>query len=377
MAELVIFQKYSGEAQYSKMKDIDYIIIGQGLAGTLLAIFLLEQSQNILIIDNYREGGASKIAAGLVNPVTGRRIVKSWRIDEFLPFAKKTYQSIENQYAIKIWNEMNIIRTFKNAEDENEWLLRSSWADYQPFCKPFTTPTVDTSTAKIFSPTLKSFYGYGEILQAAQVDLNDLLSFFQAKWLNEGILIQEKFDYNALKTDEKGVLYKNYKAKKAIFCEGAAGVKNPFFNYLPFNLDKGELLIVKIPNLDLTTIFKNNISIVPLKIKNYYWVGATNEWNSAHDLPTDEKKQLIINELREILTVDFEVINHQAAFRPTVKDRRPLLGFHPNYPHLGIFNGLGTKGASLAPYWAAHFSSILLWGGDVEKDVNINRFQKL
>jgi glycine oxidase len=353
------------------MKELDYIIIGQGLAGTLLAFFLLEQGQNVLLIDNYTEGGASKIAAGVVNPVTGRRIVKSWRIDDFLPFAKKTYQSIENQYTINIWNETNIIRTFKNAEDENEWLLRSSWADYQPFC----TPLVATSHAMAFSTKIKPFYGYGEIKQAAQVDLNGLLSFFQAKWLNEGILIQEKFDFNALKIDETGVSYKDYQAKKAIFCEGAAGVKNPFFNYLPFNLDKGELLIVKIPNLDFNKIFKNNISIVPLKIKDLYWVGATNEWNSTHDLPTNEKKQLIINELREILTVDFEIVNHHAAIRPTVKDRRPLLGFHPIHSNLGIFNGLGTKGASLAPYWAAHFSSILLRGGDVEKEGNIQRFQ--
>jgi glycine oxidase len=357
------------------MKEIDYIIIGQGLAGTLLAFFLLQEGQNILIIDNYTEGGASKIAAGVVNPVTGRRIVKSWRIDDFLPFAKKTYQSIENQYDIKIWHEKNIIRTFKNAEDENEWLLRSSWADYQPFCQSSSPPSVATSLAMTFSDKIKSFYGYGEIKQAAQVDLTILLSFFQAKWLAEGILIQDKFDYKALKIEETGVLYKNYKAKKAISCEGAAGTKNPFFNHLPFNVDKGELLIVKIPNLDLTTIFKNNISIVPLKEKDHYWVGATNEWNSPHHLPTDNKKQLIINELREILLIDFEILDHQAAFRPTVKDRRPLLGFHPQYPQMGIFNGLGTKGASLAPYWAAHFTSVLLRGETIEKEVNSQRFQ--
>ena len=353
-----------------RMKKIDYIIIGQGLAGTLLAFFLLEQGQNILIIDNFTEGGSSKIAAGVVNPVTGRRIVKSWRIDDFLPFAKKTYQRLENQYNIKIWHDTSIIRTLKNAEDENDWLLRSSWADYQPFCKHILPPSV-------FLDKIKPFYGYGEIQQAAQVDLSRLLSFFTEKWLNEGILRQEKFVYEDVITDEKGVFYKNFKAKKIVFCEGAAAVKNPFFNYLPFNLDKGELLIVKIPNAGFTKIFKNNISIVPLKEKDHYWVGATNEWNSVHDLPTDEKKELIIKELREILTVDFEIIDHKAAFRPTVKDRRPLLGFHPHHPNLAIFNGLGTKGASLAPYWAEHFMSVLLWGEKLEHDVDIQRCQIL
>ncbi len=373
------------------MKKIDYIIIGQGLAGTLLAFFLLEQGQNILIIDNFTEGGSSKIAAGVVNPITGRRIVKSWRIDDFLPFAKKTYQRLEAQYNIKIWHDTSIIRTLKNAEDENEWLLRSSWADYQPFCKSVLPPLTLLSPSRSgvtvsdpFNNKIKPFYGYGEIQQAAQVDLSNLLSFFTEKWLNEGILRQEKFVYDALKTDDRGVFYENYTAKKIVFCEGAAGVKNPFFNYLPFNLDKGELLIVKIPNAGFTSIFKNNISIVPLKEKDHYWVGATNEWNSLHDLPTEEKKQLIIKELRDILTIDFETIEHKAAFRPTVKDRRPLLGFHPQYPNLAVFNGLGTKGASLAPYWAAHFTSVLLSegspterGGKLEQDVDIQRFQIL
>jgi glycine oxidase len=358
------------------MKEIDYIIVGQGLAGTLLAISLWEANQNILIIDNFTEGGASKIAAGLINPVTGRRIVKSWRIDDFLPVAKKTYQSLENQYNIKIWKDINIVRTLKNAEDENEWLLRSSWEDYQPFCHHLLPPSVFSA----FQAKIKPFYGYGEILQSAQVDLKGLLSFFSDKWLNKGILIQEKFDFEALKTDEIGVSYKDFKAKKVIFCEGAAAVKNPFFNYLPFNLDKGELLLVRIPNAHFTKVFKNNISIVPisniLTSGNYlYWVGATNEWNSLHDLPTEEKKQLLINELSEILTTDFEVLDHQAAFRPTVKDRRPLLGFHPENPYLAIFNGFGTKGASLVPYWAAHFSDVLLRGEEIEKDVDIRRFK--
>jgi glycine oxidase len=358
------------------MKEIDYILVGQGLAGTLLAISLLEANQNILVIDNFTEGGASKIAAGLINPVTGRRIVKSWRIDDFLPVAKKTYQSIENQYNIKIWKDLNIVRTLKNAEDENEWLLRSSWAEYQPFCNYLTPPSVFSA----FQNKIKPFYGYGEILESAQVDLKVLLSFFKEKWLNEGILMQEKFDYEALKSNEIGVSYKDFKAKKIIFCEGAAGVKNPFFNYLPFNLDKGELLLVRIPNTHFTKVFKNNISIVSISDispsgNDLYWVGATNEWNSPHDLPTEEKKQLLINELSEILTTDFEVIDHQAAYRPTVKDRRPLIGFHPENLNLAIFNGFGTKGASLAPYWAAHFSSILLRGGEIEKDVYIRRFK--
>ena len=214
------------------------------------------------------------------------------------------------------------------------------------------------------------------------------------------------------------------KAKKVIFAEGAAGAKNPYFSWLPFNLDKGELLLVRIPDLNLKTIFKNKISIVPLydvgfgisdfgrstadvgfgiwdfgrstadfgfdtsdledaptpkseipNPKSLYWVGATNAWTFVDNLPTHAQKELILNELREILNCPFEVIAHQAAVRPTVRDRRPFIGWHPKLSALGIFNGFGTKGASLIPFFAEQFVDSLLTQKPLEKEVNINRFR--
>jgi glycine oxidase len=334
----------------------------------MLAQNLIAKGQNVLIIDNHNEGAASKIAAGVINPITGRRIVKSWRIDELLPMAIETYKAIENQYDIHIFNDYNIVRTFKNAADENEWLLRSQWEEYKPFCVEETGPSV-------FDDKIKPFYGYGEIQKTAQIDLPFLIDFFQKKWINEGILSHELFDYDALILNKGSLIYKDFEASKIIFCEGAGGTKNAFFHWLPFNIDKGELLIVKIPNAGFKKIFKNNISIVPLKEKDLYWVGATNEWNSPNDLPSEAKKQLIINELHDILTISFEVIEHKAAFRPTVKDRRPFIGFHPKFPQMGIFNGFGTKGASLIPFWSNHFVEVLLEEVELDKEIDVNRFE--
>jgi glycine oxidase len=338
------------------------------LAGTLLAYNLIDKGQKVCIIDNHNEGAASKIAAGVINPITGRRIVKSWRIDELLPIAIETYQKIENQYNIHIFNDYNIVRTFKNAADENEWLLRSQWAEYKPFCVEKTGPSV-------LGDKIKPFYGYGEIKNTAQIDLPFLIDFFQKKWISEGILLHELIDFDALILNEGRITYKQIEASKIIFCEGARGTKNAFFDWLPFNIDKGELLIVKIPEANFKAIFKNNISIVPLKEKNLYWVGATNEWNSPNDLPTEAKKQLIINELQDILTIPFEVLDHKAAFRPTVKDRRPFIGFHPVFPQLGMFNGFGTKGASLIPFWSNHLVEVLLNDVALDKEVDISRFE--
>ena len=351
--------------------------MGQGLAGSLLAYCLLQKGCKIIVIDeadgviqpNYRS--SSSVAAGVINPITGKRYVKSWRIDELLSAAREMYQAIEKLLHITIWQERLLIRTLQNVEDENQWLLRSSYADYAAYC----TNKCTHSTLEGLKPTIKEFHAFAEIKQAAQVHIPALVKQFRQYLTAQDYYFQDNFKYDDCILKGNTVFYKEFKAEKVIFCEGAKGVDNPYFKWLPYNLDKGELLIVKIPNFNLNNIFKHHISIVPLG-DDLYWVGATNDWHFADDQPTEANKELIINELQKILKLPFEIIDHQSAIRPTVKDRRPFIGFHPDFEAAAIFNGFGTKGASLIPYWAKQFSDVLLRGGEMDKEVNIERYAK-
>ena len=406
------------------MNEQDYIVVGQGIAGSILAYLLRGNGQKVVVIDQNTEGSlsSSKIAAGVINPITGRRFVKSWHVDTLLPSAKQTYQALEKVLNIPIWHERRILRTLTNAEEENNFLLRRSYPDYQMYCgesHALLTEFEDDSV-KWDPSVFHDFYAFAETKNGAQVNLSLLVSKLRAYFIDNQMFINEKFSFNDLTIEENAVIYKNIKAKKIIFAEGAAATQNPYFSWLPFNLDKGELLLVRIPNLNLTAIFKHKISIVPLHdlkntaenasdtegssdfgfrisdfgntsknptsdiqnpkytegsyFENLYWVGATNAWHFEHNLPTEAHKQLILNELREILNCPFEVVAHHAAIRPTVKDRRPFIGQHPQFPVLGIFNGFGTKGASLVPFFAAQFVDNLLNGKPLEKEVDIKRF---
>jgi glycine oxidase len=382
------------------MSQVDYIIVGQGIAGSILAYSLRKKGQKVVIFDQHTEGvlTSSKIAAGVINPITGRRFVKSWRIDELLPAAKRLYQELETELNSSIWHERPILRTLRDIEEENNFLLRRTYPDYAHYCgETTTTPEIaDAVFSPIAHPFFNKFYAFAETKNGAQVNVPFLIARLRDYFIDHQMLINEAFSFDDLIIEENHVSYKHLKAKKIIFAEGAAGAQNPHFSWLPFNLDKGELLLVRIPDLNLKTIFKNKISIVPLwdvgfgmsdfgdavppksEIRNptsLYWVGATNAWNFADDLPTEANKELIVNELREILNCPFEVIAHQAAVRPTVRDRRPFLGWHPKMSVLGIFNGFGTKGASLIPFFAEQFVDSLLTQKPLEKDVNINRFR--
>ncbi|MDZ7877574.1 MAG: FAD-binding oxidoreductase [Saprospiraceae bacterium] len=369
------------------MNQIDCIIVGQGISGSILAYLLRKNGQKVLVFDENREGvlTSSKIAAGVINPITGRRFVKSWRIDALLPAAKSFYQELEKELSVLIWHDRPILRTLRDVEEENNFLLRRTYTDYAPYCGDTTTTpqTSDAVFAPLTHPFFNKFYAFAETKNSAQVNMPLLMSRLRTYFTEKQMLINEEFSFGDLQIEENQVRYKDWTAKKIIFAEGAAGAVNPYFSWLPFNLDKGELLLVRIPDLNLSTIFKNKISIVPLhdievdmpNQTSLYWVGATNAWNFADDLPTEANKELIISELREILNCPFEVIAHQAAVRPTVRDRRPLIGWHQKFSVLGIFNGFGTKGASLIPFFAEQFVENLLVNKPLDTDVSINRFR--
>lgn len=347
-------------------EKVDYLIVGQGLAGSLLAFNLLENGKTIRIVDQQHQGAASTVAAGIINPITGRRFAKSWRIDEFLPFARTLYRQLEKKLEINIFHERSVLRFLTGNKDINDWYARSAWEGFEEYMHEFKDMD---SLADVFHLP----FDIGAIKPAAQVDLPILIKSFQKYFLDQGILQSAKVSYDAIQLEGSEVIFENIIADKVIFCEGQQARFNPWFSKVPFEPAKGEVLFLKIPNLNLTSLLKNKIMIAPLG-NDCYWTGSNYEWEAPHDRPTEIFKQDFIKKLKKTLKLPFEVYDHKAAIRPTIKDRRPVMGTHPQYPQLAIFNGLGTKGASIGPFWAKEMVNYLLEDKPLDDEVSINRF---
>ena len=299
--------------------------------------------------------------------MTGRRYVKSWRIEELIPLAVETYRKLEEELDIKFFHKRNIIRSLFNGGEENDWLARTSDEAYQKYMLlEADVSSIEGKTAKIFS--------YGEVTSSYQTEMNKLVKSYREKLLNEDRLTTEEFDFDKLELLDKGVQYGTLKADKIIFCDGIGGEANPYWSYLPWNGAKGEVIIARIPNANFTKMFKYRIFIVPLPEKDLYWIGSKYDWTFESGEPTEEGRSYLKDRLSDALTIPFEIVGHKAAIRPTVKDRRPFLGMHGDFPQVGIFNGLGTKGASIAPYFAAQMAGFLLGNEELESEVAIDRF---
>jgi glycine/D-amino acid oxidase-like deaminating enzyme len=359
-------------------ENTDFIIVGQGLAGTLLAYFLLLENQQVIIIDAPISVSSSSVAAGVINPVTGRRIAKSWRFEEFYPFAKKTYLELEEILGISLWKERNVLRALPTVFDENEWLRRSAFPEYEPYIQ-------EPCDLETFAGKIRPVRSWGELKQCAQVAMPALISAFREKLRTEGVLREEIFDYQQVNTNDSFVLYKGIQARKLIFCEGARAVHNPFFQYLPFVVTKGELLLVQIPGAGFEKMLKHHVFIVPVAAgmfpsffsppeKDCYWVGSTSRFEFEDELPSAEQGAWLEEQLNNVLQIPFKVVAHLSAIRPTVYDIRPFLGAHSSYSNLLIFNGLGTKGASMAPFFAKQMCDYLQGKGALDGEVDIRRF---
>jgi glycine oxidase len=207
------------------------------------------------------------------------------------------------------------------------------------------------------------------------VDTNVLRKNYHDYLQLENLLQKEAFDYSEIIFEENFIKYKNIKAKHIVFAEGFGMHANPFFNYLPLDGTKGELFVIKAPLLNLDVIVNTSVFILPLG-DDLFKVGATYNWEDKTNTPTEEGKQELIDRIKEIITCDFEIVSHFAGVRPTVKDRRPLLGTHPNHAALHILNGLGTRGVMLAPAMALDLFEHIEKGKPLDKTIDIRRFNK-
>ena len=350
-----------------------YLIVGQGLAGTLIGYRLERAGHDVHYQDAPRQQAASSVAAGIVNPITGRRFVRSWRIDELLPAARALYTELETKLGVRIWHDLPLVRTLFNRGDENDWLARGGDAAYRTFLDD--TPAL----GRIPELTYPAF-SYAGVRQAARVDLETLTSAYRDRLRAAGRITEKELDYADLIPGPQGVRWKSSAGTltfdRVIFCEGWRSRFNPWFNNLPVIGNKGEVLIVRTEEPVLERLFKHRVFLVP-RADGTYWVGATSENGFTDESPTPRQAEYLEQRLREVLKVPFTIVEHQAAVRPTVRDRRPVIGAHPAFPSLFLFNGLGTKGASVAPLTSAWLAAHLLSGEPLPPEVDVLRFQQL
>lgn len=348
--------------------QVDYLIIGQGICGTLLSWYLHREGKSFLVLDDGNEHSSSKIAAGIINPVTGRRYVSTWMIEEVMPFALQAYEKLGDYLQTNLVSEKSIIDFFPSPQMRNAFIDRLTENDTYLHSFP---------DQNHFNRYFQYDFGCGEIRPSYTVHLSLLLASWRKRLLEMGALEQTSFSPEELKFHDDGISYGNINAQKIIFCEGVDGASNPFFHLLPFAPNKGEALIIECPDLTNEHIFKKGIMLAPLPVQNTFWTGSNYQWEFRDDQPSDEFYRRTVSVLDGWLKLPYKVLFHKAAVRPATIERRPFVGLHPHKPAVGILNGMGTKGTSLAPYFAHQLTQHLIHGFPIAPEADVRRFMRI
>lgn len=348
--------------------QVDYLIVGQGICGTWLSWYLTKQDRSFIVIDKNEPITASKVSAGIINPVTGRRMVRVWMAEQILSFAREAYHEIGNFLDITAISQKNIIDFFPNPHQRQVFLERIE--EGEQYLNSFPEQN-----------QFNSFFNYdlgcGEIRHSYIAHIETLLPAWRKFLKNNGRLLEEAFAFENLVIGEQSVQYRSITAKKIIFCDGLNSFENPFFKQLPFAPNKGEALIVEINDLPDEHIYKKGFILAPLRETGTFWLGSNYQWSFSDTEPTDEFYQQAERHLKAWLKTPFRIMEHKASIRPATLERRPFVGLHPYQENAGILNGMGTKGCSLAPFFASQLVDHLLRKKGIMPEADIKRFSKI
>ncbi|TXG36544.1 NAD(P)/FAD-dependent oxidoreductase [Seonamhaeicola maritimus] len=344
--------------------QVDYIVVGIGLAGINFCEQLRQNNKSFVVFDNGSQL-SSAVAGGLYNPVVLKRFTSVWKSKEQLELALPFYASLEKLLKVKLDYKIPVYRKFASTEEQNNWFTASD--------KPLIAEFLSDKIIKNYNESIDAPFGFGEVFNTGRIDVKTLIDAYKDFLKKQNSFFEVDFDYETLKITPDYVKYEALEAKKIVFAEGFGIKQNPFFNHLPLVPAKGELLIIHAPELKIDFVLKSAAFLIPIG-NDLYIVGATYEWKDLTNKTSLKAKEELLEKLKMLMACPFKVVNQMAGVRPTVKDRRPLVGSHLVYKNMYVLNGLGTRGVMIGPYVAKQLYNFIENEMALEREIDIKRF---
>lgn len=344
----------------------DYIVVGFGIAGLSFCEHLERNQKSFVVFDDDSQQ-SSMVAGGMYNPVILKRFTLAWNAVSQQEYALPFYKTLEEKLGVSFTIPLKVHRKFASIEEQNLWFETMD----KPHMDRFLSSTIITNE----NPFVKADYGLGQLDHVGRIRVGTLINTYRKHLEQKNSFHYEQFDFDDLQFNEEMVSYKGYTAKQIVFATGYGLKSNPLFKELPLKGAKGELVLIEAPDLKLDSILKAGVFLLPLGDDRYY-VGATYNWADKTNKPTEEAREELLSKLEKLVEVDYKVIDQIAGIRPTVVDRRPLVGRHQTYKNAYVLNGMGTRGVLVAPTLSKQLYDYIEEGIDLDPVVDIQRFNK-
>ncbi|GAB5539147.1 MAG: FAD-dependent oxidoreductase [Salibacteraceae bacterium] len=334
----------------------NYLIIGAGLAGISLAERFLEHNHTIKVVDKVDDPSSTQVATGMANPIVFKRLNKSWLIDVLVPEAHAFYSKLETKLNAKLLEPIDLRKRITSKDYASFWNKRAKEEEYEAYLSPIKCQC-------------------GPVKQAFSVDCKSLQSAYLRSLESSNMLINTDFDHSHIDVAKGNIVFQDQVFDAVIFCEGAYAVYNPLWNWLPFKVAKGDWVEIELEKEIADFVLNNVVNVIPLGNKRYK-LSSSFEWDTMDWGPSPSAREELLNSFSELFNIPYKVVDQRSGLRPAASDRRPFLGEHPRKPGHYIFNGFGSKGVLLAPYFSQHLYDHITMQSDLMKEVNVKRHLK-
>jgi len=351
------------------VSGVDFLIVGQGLAGSVLAWHLLERGARVLVVDDEEPVTSSKVAAGIINPITGKKLTKSADIDRLWPVARAFYRGVESLTGTPFFHEMPVCRLLASETEAARWCERREAPGYRPWL-------ADPQPSPLCDPALfEAAHGGFETSTGGWLDTRAFLAAAARHFAAAGSYLRARFEVTEMDFTPTGARWRGVDAGRVVFCQGIRATANRYFGWVPFRAAKGEILTLAFDGGDFPRdrIMNRGTWLLPAAAGRAFRAGSTYSWHALDAVPTAEGRRRIEDGLRAMTRRPFRVLGHEAAVRPIIRESRVLMGTHPDRPTLAFFNGLGSKGALVAPFHAAMLVRHLLDNAKIDPAVDLRQ----
>ncbi len=342
---------------------VDAIIVGQGLAGSLMAWHLLRGNLRVLVVDRDEAVTSSKVAAGLLTPLAGSRFNLSDDVIERLNYALNFYWEVENDHDAKCFHHQTIARLFRNPKERKAWEDRLS--KDPEWLAEFHAPL------GALDESIEATEGGFEMKRGGWLDVPQFLEVTRQHLLERLSYAIGDLSADEVSLTDTGVRWKNVEASKIIFCEGWMGNQNRFFDWITMHSALGEILDLKIPALETGNRIINRGGWMLPKGDGIFRAGSTYQHDFDRIEPSSEGEAEVMQKIRSITSAPIEVIGRKAAVRPIIKRSQVFMGVHPEHSNVAFLNGLGSKGVMNGPWYASRLAQHLFMNTPLPPEADI------
>ena len=312
------------------MKKVEYIIVGGGFAALFFAHRLIQEGISFIL---FAEEGktASNISAGMINPVVLKKFTTFDNALSQISELRKVLGEMEAYTGQDTLIDQPIHRIFHDEKEKETWLKKSEDENLSVFL----------NRSFVAVEGVNNPFGCGVVEQSFRIDVPLFFSSFFDYLESKGQLIRKRFEHSKINTETNQ--YGDISFSKIVFAEGIGVRNNPFFREIPIIVNKGHHLSIKINGFNQEKTFKKKHFLLPLSDGEYYYGGTYDRENETEQIDANAVEQLESG-LKEIVGDDYEIVRVEYAFRPTTRDRKPILGQHKEHKNFYVFNGLGARG---------------------------------